>query len=72
MSRNFVAKNDFNRGGAHKSTKDYQRTNMKQILDEEDFDFFDPVMEFDINEFEFELPLKDLKEWESNNKTTYR
>lgn len=72
MSRNFVAKNDFNRGGAHKSIKDYSRISMKEILEEEDFDFFNPVMDeyWDFPEPE-ELPLKDPKEWESNNKTTY-
>ncbi|QFR57684.1 hypothetical protein CPT_Slocum_127 [Serratia phage Slocum] len=71
MSRNFVAKNDFNRGGAHKSIKDYSRVSMKEILETEDVDYFDTVMELDIDEFDDLVPLKDPKEWESNNKTTY-
>lgn len=31
--RNFVVKNDFNRGGSHKSLKDYTRVSKQELQD---------------------------------------
>ncbi len=63
--RNFVVKHDFNRGGAHKSLRDYTRLSNHDLLElmEEDFGVF--------SEDEEDLPLKDPKQWESSNKTAY-
>lgn len=80
--RNFVAKNDFNRGGAHKSPRDYTRASKQSLLDEaheyeyQQYDYIDPSMEEDWgvhweDEEEEDLPLKDPKQWESSNKTAY-
>lgn len=63
--RNFVAKHDFNRGGAHKSPRDYTRLSNHDLLElmEEDFGVFSE---------EEDLPLKDPpKQWESSNKAAY-
>lgn len=74
--RNFVVKNDFNRGGAHKSPRDYVRASKQSLLDEayeyeyQQYNYIDPTMEEDWEDEE-DLPLKDPKQWESSNKTAY-
>lgn len=50
---NLVAKHDFNKGGAHKSLRDYKRVSMQELLEE-----YDEFLEED-------LPLKSPAEWES-------
>lgn len=37
-NRNFVAKNDFNKGGFHGKSKKAMRTNFKQALEQYDYD----------------------------------
>ncbi len=71
--RNFVAKNDFNRGGSHKSARDYTRASKQSLLDEA-HDYINPSMEEDWGvhwEDAEDLPLKDPKQWESSNRTAY-
>ena len=64
--RNFVAKNDFNRGGAHKSPRDYTRVS-KQELQNLAQDELDNLL------WEEECAWMDSYEdqWESGNKTAY-
>lgn len=78
--RNLVAKHDFNRGGAHKSPRDYTRASKQSLLDEaheyeyQQYDYVDPSMEEDWGldlEDEEDLPLKDPKQWESSNRAAY-
>lgn len=70
MCRNFVAKNDFNRGGAHKSEKDYRRVSMYQILEAEDVDVFEPTMEEDWGVY-YPYPTKPEDEGSSNKAPSY-
>jgi len=42
-TRNFVAKHDHNKGGAHKSNKDYDRTENKKSVSEDMQDELEPI-----------------------------
>lgn len=76
--RNFVAVHDFNRGGAHKSPRDYTRASKQSLLDEayeyeyQQYAYIDHSMEegWGVHwEDEEDLPLKDPKQWESIKET---
>lgn len=79
--RNLVSKNDFNRGGAHKSLRDYTRVSSRELMDtcyEELEDSWKDWPDFSMEEDwgvhwedEEDLPLKDPKEWESSNRAAY-